>query len=55
MIELAEWLYLIVDTSEKIQSMIGRAANNPKTTGKTETLLEACLVHGIDFTQAQSQ
>ena len=49
-LELAKWLYLIVDTSEKIQSMIGRAADNTKTTGKTKTLLEACFVYGIDFT-----
>ena len=54
-LELAEWLYLIVDTSEKIQSMIGRAADYTETTGKTETLLEACFVHGIDFTEPQSQ
>ena len=47
--------HLIVNTPEKIQSVIGRAANDPKTAGKTKTLLEACLVHRIDLTQTQSQ
>ena len=47
--------HLIVNTPEKIQSVIRRATNNPKTAGKTKTLLEACFVHRIDLTQSQSQ